>query len=429
MTEAIPGSEAPDLLAGAEPVDEPVRLDETQHPLRPAMVLPEARRVLERLNQAGYKAYLCGGGVRDLWLGKQPKDFDVVTDARPEQVRRVFRNCRVIGRRFRLAHVFFGDTIIETATFRALLDNPPPSAESVPVPTRRSRGIPDPTFATRDGVIVRDNEYGTPEEDARRRDFTVNALFYDLRTRQILDYVGGIADLEAKILRVIGDPATRYREDPVRMVRAVRIASQLDFAIEASAEEAIRSCAGDLANAAHERMHEEMLKIFNCGHAAEVFRRSWDLGLFQVIYPEFCAFLAGEPAAMETVRRALVQFDVWKRNGLKPSPALQYSLLFGPYIESVAAASRGGAAPFEAMMHAVSAAVRAPKQLVMIPKSVWFDVERIMGMQVQMAKAKPSSTYAQRLKTRAFFSDGLVYLKFSTTDHPERKVLFELWTE
>jgi len=429
MTEAIPEPEVPDLLAGAEPVDEPVRLDESQHPLRPSMILPEARRVLERLNRAGYKAYLCGGGVRDLWLGKQPKDFDVVTDARPEQVRRVFRNCRVIGRRFRLAHVFFGDTIIETATFRALFDNPPAAAESVPVPSRRNRDIPDPTFATRDGVIVRDNEYGTPEEDARRRDFTVNALFYDLRTHTILDYVGGIADLEAKILRVIGDPATRYREDPVRMVRAVRIASQLDFAIEASAEAAIRDCAGDLANASHERMHEEMLKIFNCGHAAEVFRRSWELGLFQVIYPEFSAFLEHGPAARETVRRVLTQFDVWKRNGLKPLPALQYALLFGPYIESIAATAQEGVAPFEAMMHAVSAAVRAPKQLVMIPKSVWYDVERIMGMQVQMAKANPASKYAQRVKTRECFNDALVYLKFSTTDHPDRKPLLEAWMQ
>jgi poly(A) polymerase len=392
------------------------------------MIQPEARRVLERLSSYGFKAYLCGGGVRDLWLGKTPKDFDVATDARPEQIKRICRNTRIIGRRFRLAHVIFGDVIIETATFRALLDNPPPSAESVPVPSRRNRDIPDPTFATRDGVIVRDNQYGTPEEDARRRDFTVNGLFYDYKTRRILDYVGGIRDLQARVLRVIGDPAVRYHEDPVRMVRAVRIASQLDFAIEPSAEASIRECAPQLAAASHERMHEEMLKIFNCGHAAEVFRRAWDLGLFQVIYPEFSDFLLrNAPHALETARRTLAQFDIWKQNGLRPTPALQYALLFGPRIEHLAAKAPPEIPPFEATLQAVSDVIRNRVQLVLIPKSVLFDVERIMGMQIQMAKASPTSRYATRLRSRAGFSDALVYLKFSTTDHPDRKPLLEAW--
>ncbi len=417
-TPSNPSPDTPPLLA----------LDESQHPLRPEMIQPEARRVLERLSHAGFKAYLCGGGVRDLWLGKTPKDFDVATDARPEQIKRVCHNTRIIGRRFRLAHVIFGDVIIETATFRALLDNPPPSAESVPVPSRRNRDIPDPTFATRDGVIVRDNQYGTPEEDARRRDFTVNGLFYDYKTRRILDYVGGIRDLQARVLRVIGDPAIRYHEDPVRMVRAVRIASQLDFAIEPSAEAAIRECAPQLAAASHERMHEEMLKIFNCGHAAEVFRRAWELGLFQVIYPEFSEFLRqNEPHARETARRALTQFDIWKQNGLRPTPALQYALLFGQRIEAIAAKAPPEIPPFEATIQAVSDVIRNRVQLVLIPKSVLFDVERIMGMQIQMAKASPRSRYATRLRSRAGFSDALVYLKFSTTDHPDRKPLLEAW--
>ena len=428
---ALPGEPIDALRAIPVPPDDPdptlVTLAESQHPLRPEMILPEARRVLERLNAFGYTAYLCGGGVRDLWLGKTPKDFDVVTNARPEQVRRVFRNCRVIGRRFRLAHVIFGDTIIETATFRALQDTLPDDAETVPVPSRRNHDIPDPTFATRDGVIVRDNQYGTPQQDARRRDFTVNGLFYDLRTRRILDYVGGIPDLQARILRVIGDPPVRYHEDPVRMVRAVRISAQLDFAIEPTAEAAIRACAPELANASHERMHEEMLKIFNCGHAADVFRRAWDLGLFQVIYPEFSDFLRAHSSACQNALRALAQFDIWKQNGLRPAPALQYALLFGPCIETLAASRAGNLPLFEATMQAVSAVIRSPGQLVLIPKSILFDVERIMGMQIQMAKSTPASRYGARLRTRSDFPDALVYLKFATAAHPDRKPLLDSW--
>ena len=213
-------------------MDECVILKEHQHGLRRDRIAHEALRVLTRLDEAGYKAYLCGGGVRDLLLGRTPKDFDIATDAHPEEVKKIFRNCRIIGRRFKLAHVFFRDVIIETATFRARFDAPPPEAEGIPLPTRRRTDVPDPMFATRGGVIVRDNVYGTPEEDARRRDFTINGLFYNIADGSIIDYVGGLKDLENRVLRVIGDPETRYREDPVRMVRAVRIAAQLDFEIE-----------------------------------------------------------------------------------------------------------------------------------------------------------------------------------------------------
>ena len=291
-----------------------VILNESQHGLRRDMIAHEALRVLTRLDEAGYKAYLCGGGVRDLLMGRTPKDFDIATDARPEEVKRIFRNCRIIGRRFKLAHVFFRDVIIETATFRALLDEPSPEAEAVPLPSRRRTDVPDPTFATRGGVIVRDNVYGTPEEDARRRDFTINGLFYDIADGSIIDYVGGLKDLEHRVLRVIGDPETRFHEDPVRMVRAVRIASQLDFEIERHAREAIIKMCGELGSSSRDRLHEEMLKILNCGCALEVFKRSWQKGLFQTIYPSFSAWLqtpeghAGTPWA----KKALRQFDVWK---------------------------------------------------------------------------------------------------------------------
>ena len=408
----------------------PIVLRESQHGLRRDMIAHEALRVLTRLDEAGYKAYLCGGGVRDLLLGRQPKDFDIATDARPEEVKHIFRNCRIIGRRFKLAHVFFRDVIIETATFRALLDTPPPEAEDVPLPSRRHADVPDPTFATRGGVIVRDNVYGPPEEDARRRAFTINGLFYDIASGSILDYVGGLKDLEDRVLRVIGDPVARYLVFRVRLVRAVRIASQLDFEIERSARDAIIKCGGYLKNSSKDRLHEEMLKILNCGRALRVFERSWQKGLFQTIYPAFSAWLQApeNPEAGHWVKKALRQFDVWKQAGLKPQPALQHALLFGPYIEGMAAAVAAEGTPeFEAMLQAVNTVLRDKANLTQIPKAVVFDVERILGIQVQMRKSSGQSKYASRLRHRNGFDEALIYLKFGGGIDPARKKLAEVW--
>ncbi len=411
-------------------MNEPVILSAAQHGLKQEQIAWEALRVLTRLDEAGYKAYLCGGGVRDLLLGRTPKDFDIATDARPEEVKRIFRNCRIIGRRFKLAHVFFREVIIETATFRALLDNPPPEAEAVPLPSRRRTDVPDPTFATRGGVIVRDNVYGTPEEDARRRDFTINGLFYNIADGSIIDYVGGLQDLEHRVLRVIGDPATRFHEDPVRMVRAVRIASQLDFEIERNAREAIMQLCGELVNSSRERLHEEMLKIFNCGCALKVFERAWRKGLFQTIYPAFSNWLQGpdKHEAMNWVKKALRQFDVWKQAGLKPMPALQHALLFGPYMEGLAGAYAAEGLPeFEATLQAVNTVLRDKANLTQIPKAVVFDVERILGIQVQMRKSSGQSKYAARLRHRNGFNEALIYLKLASGVDPARKELLARW--
>ena len=413
-------------------MDAPVVLKESEHGLKREALAYEALRVLTRLDEAGYKAYLCGGGVRDLLMGRTPKDFDVATDARPEEVKKIFRNCRIIGRRFKLAHVFFRDVIIETATFRALLDVPPPEAEDVPLPSRRRTDVPDPTFATRGGVIVRDNVYGTPEADARRRDFTINGLFYDIADGSIIDYVGGLKDLEHRVLRVIGDPATRFHEDPVRMVRALRIASQLDFEIERHARDAIIQMCGELVNSSRERLHEEMLKILNCGCALKVFERSWRKGLFQTIYPAFSAWLQGpdKHEALHWVKKALRQFDVWKAAGLKPMPALQHALLFGPYMEGMAGAFAAEGMPaFEAILQAVNTVLRDKANLTQIPKAVVFDVERILGIQVQMRKSSGQSKYAGRLRHRNGFDEALIYLKFAGGLDAGRKELLARWME
>ncbi len=203
--------------------DQPLRIvSRDEHSISRANISENALKVLYRLNKAGYEAYLVGGGVRDLLLGREPKDFDVATDASPEEVRKLFRNCRLIGRRFRLAHVHFGREIIEVATFRAAHE--PESDGAV----------------SENGMLLRDNVYGTLEEDAWRRDFTVNALYYNIRDFSVVDYTGGMADLQAGRLRIIGDPHERFREDPVRMLRAVRFAAKLGFRIDPESEAAIR---------------------------------------------------------------------------------------------------------------------------------------------------------------------------------------------
>ena len=207
-------------------INEPDIIARAEHSISRGNISPNALKVLYRLKDSGYQAHLVGGGVRDLLLGREPKDFDIATDAVPEDVRRLFRNCRLIGRRFRLAHVLFGREVIEVATFRALKDDKDTEDEG-------DRHIDV------EGRIVRDNVYGNIADDALRRDFTVNALYYNIADFSIIDYAGGMQDINAGLLRLIGDPVTRYREDPVRMLRAVRFATKLGFRIEQSSEDPI----------------------------------------------------------------------------------------------------------------------------------------------------------------------------------------------
>ncbi|HEB98384.1 MAG TPA: polynucleotide adenylyltransferase PcnB, partial [Thiotrichales bacterium] len=248
---------------------QPVIIPRAEHGISRSNISPNALKVLYRLRSAGYRACLVGGGVRDLLLGREPKDFDVATDARPEEVRKLFRNCRLVGRRFRLAHVVFGREVIEVATFRGRHD----AAEE------------GETATSEEGRILRDNVYGTIEEDAWRRDFTVNALYYDIEDFSVRDYVGGMEDLRAGVLRLIGDPEARYREDPVRMLRAVRFAVKLGFRIEPATEAPIESLAHLLFEIPPARLFEEVLKLFQGGMALETFEMLRHYDLFGKLFP------------------------------------------------------------------------------------------------------------------------------------------------
>jgi poly(A) polymerase len=269
-------------------VVQPRVLPRAEHPISRRDIDPDALKVLYRLHHAGHVAYLVGGSVRDLLLGRKPKDFDVGTTAHPYQIKRLFRNCWIIGRRFRLAHVKFGAKTIEVATFRRQV--PADVEDEVPVGALapdEAAGLVDlrPGDA-RARLVRRDNTFGTPEEDAFRRDFTVNALFYDIATFSVIDYVGGLDDLQARVIRAIGDPDVRFLEDPVRMLRAIVLAARLDFRIDPPVLEAIVRHRGEIAKAAPARLLEEYYKVLRSGAALRAFHLLGEAGLLAHISPE-----------------------------------------------------------------------------------------------------------------------------------------------
>jgi poly(A) polymerase len=295
----------------------------------------DALRVISRLERAGFKAYLVGGCVRDLMIGRKPKDFDVATDAHPKQIKRLFRNGRIIGRRFKLVHIHYGGHIVETATFRR--DPFPPDAEGEgEAEAGAERGLDDL-------LIVEDNVFGNAEEDARRRDFTVNALFLDPARRTIIDYVGGLEDLEKSSLRTIGDPHKRLAEDPVRILRAVKFATRLGFRIEENTWAAMCAIAPRLSRSAPPRVLEEILRLMRSGTSLGAFRMLRACGALAVILPTIDRYLGHRPpghkdeaeaaARAETFWRLLEALDADVHQGYTPTGAVCIALLYLRIIE------------------------------------------------------------------------------------------------
>lgn len=288
-----------------------------------------ALKVISRLRAGGFQGYLVGGSVRDLLLGKKPKDFDVATDAKPEQIRELFRNSRIIGRRFKIVHVRFGPEIIEVTTFRGAHaqflgdaeddDDQPAVAGSVRSET---------------GMLLRDNVYGTIEEDAIRRDFTVNALYYTTENFAVYDYADGLKDLQNKSIRIIGDAETRYREDPVRMLRAIRFAAKLDFSIEAGTAEPIRRLGALLRDIPAARMFDEILKLLMGGHGQATYQLLADYGLFDILFPGPAEAIAlGHPCADTLILEALANTDRRIADGKPVTPAFIYAALLWPALQ------------------------------------------------------------------------------------------------
>lgn len=368
---------------------EPVIIPRSEHRISRASISDNALKVLYRLKNAGYGAYLVGGGVRDLSLGREPKDFDVATDATPEQVNDLFRNCRLIGRRFRLAHVHFGREIIEVATFRALQAAPEADEDAE---------SEDDTRLLEDGRILRDNAYGTIEEDALRRDFTVNALYYNIADFSVVDYVGGMADLEQGTLRLIGDPEVRYREDPVRMLRAVRFAAKLGFRIHPETAAPIPRMGGLLADIPAARLFEEVLKLFLGGQSAETFEMLRQHGLFRYLFPATDTALDDDEHGelIGFVARALANTDRRVNEERPVTPAFLFGALIWPAVLAQLPGGRlePGTDP-QRLQQAATEAVERQLRTLTIPKRFGVPMREIWHLQPRFERRTPKR--AQRL--------------------------------
>jgi len=405
---------------------EPTIVPRAAHAISRRDIDPAALKVLYQLHEHGYIAYLVGGSVRDLLLGRHPKDFDIGTSAHPHQVKKLFRNCWIIGRRFRLAHVKFGPKTIEVATFRRQVDPDeltpeieaaavtpadivppsealPPEQDDQPRAADRSHG--------RSRLIHRDNTYGTPEEDAFRRDFTVNALFYDIGTFAIIDYVGGLEDLERRLIRCIGDPEVRFLEDPVRMLRAVVLAARLQFTIDEPILDAIRTHRHEIARSAPARLMEEFYKILRSGHAEEAFRQLRATGLMKAITSE----LATAPDAVWTSVAAL---DRYRSRFTTAPDTLTNAILAGTLLQPLGLLRRQrfSADPLER---------RIELGMLPVPRR---DVERlrqIVAIQPRLLDVRAPARAQRSLLHRSVLDEALTWLDV----HGDRPDVVAHWRE
>lgn len=293
-----------------------VIIPRSEHPVSRQNIHPDALKVMYRLVRKGFTAYLVGGSVRDLILGRVPKDFDVSTNATPSQIKRVFKNCFLIGRRFRLAHIRFDNHVIETSTFRRCPDQDDENGDDL--------------------YMLRDNCYGTPEEDALRRDFTINGLFYEVERFTIIDHVGGLSDINNRLIRSIGDPNIRFREDPVRMIRAVRFAARLGFNIEPATYNAILRHHDEILKASPPRVFEELQKLFAFGAGEKAFRLLYKTGLLHDLIPEIAEFLDHDHGQDSEFWKWLEQLDERIRTVGRVEPVLVFATLFTAPVRHVA---------------------------------------------------------------------------------------------
>ncbi|QKT04943.1 polynucleotide adenylyltransferase PcnB [Ectothiorhodospiraceae bacterium 2226] len=384
-----------------------------EHNISRADISDYALKVLYRLQNAGYQAYLVGGGVRDLLLGREPKDFDVATDARPEEVRALFRNCRLIGRRFRLAHVHFGREIIEVATFRG------------PATEEGEGALQDDS-----GMIVRDNVYGTLEEDAWRRDFTVNALYYNIADFSVVDYTGGLDDLHAGELRFIGDPWQRCREDPVRMLRAARFAAKLGFRLHAETAEAVRALSPLLAQVPPARLFEEVLKLFLSGHAVAAYDQLRQFHLFDHLFSQTEASVSvqAEGVPLTFVLRALGNTDARLAEGKPVTPAFLFAaLLWEPLQLHARRYEADGVPKAEAVQLAADEVIAGQVARVAIPRRFTQPMREIWALQERLTRR--AGRRAAQLIEQPRFRAGYDFLLLRAEAGEDVAELAQWWTD
>jgi len=399
----------------ANHLKEPTVIARADHVISRANVSDHALKVLYRLKSANYQAYLVGGCVRDLLLGLHPKDFDVATDARPEQVKALFSNCRLIGRRFLLAHVLFGRDLIEVATFRGTGD-----AEE------NSTVIDADT-----GRLLRDNVYGSMEEDAWRRDFTVNALYYNIQDFAIYDYVGGLEDLQQRILRLIGDPQVRYREDPVRMLRAVRLAAKLDFTIEEASAQGILELGHLLDDISSARLFDEFQKLFFAGHAVRTFEMLREYGLFGRLFPQTEAMIQrqGEQgAAYALVHQAMAGTDVRIAQGKPVTPAFLLAALLWPAVcEHQTELMARGVPVHDALNRAAAAVADRASERISIPRRYRLPMLEIWQLQPRLLQRRSRRSLQLLARPRFRAAYDFLLLRAQADEVPQE--LAQWWTQ
>lgn len=392
-----------------------------EHRISRKQISPNVLRTLHRLRDNGFIAYLVGGCVRDMLLERTPKDFDIATDASPGQIKRLFRNCRLVGRRFRLAHLHFQDEILQVATFRAAApSDEADTEESVP------NDGPPRHLKDWDGMVLRDNIFGTPEEDALRRDFTINALAYNIADCSVIDYSTGLSDLHERLLRPIGDPYVRFTEDPVRMLRAVRFAASHNLIIEPAAWEILCELSPTISRASPGRLYEEILKLFLFGAARPVFGLLDTSGLLAALFPGISQWLGGSSRRPAIVQANLECLDRRCQSGMPPSPPFFFAAFFGPSLEEATLArQRNGIPHQQALDAACTVSMEEACKTVSIPGRVGNQLRGILAMQPSLHRRPPRRP--SRLVNRPDFADALAYLHLAAETRGENRDSLEWW--
>ena len=381
-------------------MSQPVVVPREEHTISRKQIDPDALRVLYRLHGEHFVAYLVGGSVRDLLLGRRPKDFDIGTSAHPYQVKRLFRNCWIIGRRFRLAHVRFGPKTIEVATFRRKLS--PEELASADV--HANVDVAGDQAAGHVRFLHRDNTFGTPQEDAFRRDFTVNSLFYDIGSRSIIDFTGGLDDLKARVIRCIGDPMERFQEDPVRMLRAVAMAARLDFAIDLPVEAAITAHRAAIAKSAPARLMDELYKLLRAGASQRAFRMLAERRLLEPIAPSVQSMCG------DALWQSLAALDAYRNRFQETPDSLTNPILLGSLVVPL------GLAPSNPQTRYLEDGTRrrGPAPSLGILPMARRDVERlrhILILQRRLVDVNASPRARRALMHRGIFQEALTWLE------------------
>lgn len=387
-----------------------------EHSVSRSMISEPAKKVLHRLNKSGYEAYLVGGGVRDILLGGQPKDFDIATNATPEEVHDLFRNSRLIGRRFRIVHVVFGREIIEVTTFRGNARD----ADDDEVTDDEHR-------TSEHGLLLRDNVYGNQEEDALRRDFTINALYYCIRDFTVIDYANGMEDLQNRQIRLIGDPETRYREDPVRMLRAIRFAAKLGFDIEPDTNAPIRELAPLLSHIPPARLFDEVLKLFSAGHGERTYDLLQEYGLLAPLFPETVrAIDAGEPD--ELIRQALRNTDARIAQGKSVTPYFLFAAMLWPALQAEWNRRQDNGEPVQPALHgAIGKVIGRQVQATAIPKRFSGPMKEIWELQMRLPRRNGKRAFATLTHPR--FRAAYDFLLVRESSGEIEAGLGDWWTE